>query len=148
MSNNCFQENCQGGCPCENFLCLEVTTTASASDTTTTSSNTLTTTSTEIITTISESTTTTAPITTTPAPINAVLVLNRGNSLVVTFEGKIILNFSSTIIRMILGAVNYDPDFQYESGTESKGGCSITLKGQMWYLGGSQNKRQVKKIKH
>ena len=48
---------------------------------------------------------------------------------------------------MILGAVNYDPDFQYESGTESKGGCSITLKGQMWYLGGSQNKRQVKKYK-
>ena len=41
--------------------------------------------------------------------------------------------------------MNDDLNFEYGSGTHAYGGCSITLKGQFWYLGGIySDKRQVK----
>ena len=41
--------------------------------------------------------------------------------------------------------MNYEIDFEYESGTSASSGCGATLKGEIWYFGGSgsTNKRQV-----
>ena len=62
-----LQANCIGGCPCQNYPCIETTTTTTTSTTTTTMTTTSTTTST---------TTTTTTTTTTPPPVPAILVLS------------------------------------------------------------------------
>ena len=75
--NSFIQANCPAGCPCDEFNCLETTTSADVSTSTA-----------QITTTIS---TTTSTTTASPTP-NAVLVLSTYKSenkpMVVTFEGK------------------------------------------------------------
>ena len=73
--------------------------------------------------------------------------------MVITFDGKKFLftiffrtKISKFFTGNFSGVVNDDLDFEYGSGTHANGGCSITLKGQFWYLGGFQAKRQVTQI--
>ena len=67
-----IKENCIGGCPCENYSCLETTTSPAV-------------------------TSPTVPQTTTNPVTNAVLVLNQYDSankpMIVDFDGKIIHSF-------------------------------------------------------
>ena len=72
-----FQQNCPGGCPCEDFNCVETTTAPG------------------VTTSIS-----TTPITTTSPTTNAVLVLSTYNAankpMIVDFNGKL-NNYMSNI---------------------------------------------------
>ena len=74
IGTNHFKQNCLGGCPCDEFNCIETT---SAPTTTTTAATTV---------------ATTAPTPTISPTANAVLVLSTENSankpLVVGFDGK------------------------------------------------------------
>ena len=82
-----IQANCPAGCPCDEFSCLDTTTSADVS------------TSTAPVTTTTAITTTTTTRTTAPATPNAVLVLSTKNSgnkpMVVTFDGKTLHLFRS-----------------------------------------------------
>ena len=49
-----------------------------------------------------------------------------------------------TITIYVSGVVNDDLDFSYGSDVSLKFGCAVTLKGLMWYFGGSNDmSRQV-----
>ena len=122
-----FQENCPGGCPCDDYPCAETTT-------------------------ASDLTTPTAPATTTSPATNAVLVLSTSKSankpLVIDWDGKFIENNISLSEFKTLKSGNYNDDlnFEYGDGTTVYCGCGSTLMGQFWYFGGypsTSNKRQV-----
>ena len=141
-NNTYIKSNCPAGCPCNSFDCLETTTSADI------------TTSTAPATSTTSITTTSTTSTTAPASPNAVLVLSNYQSgtkpMVITFDGKKFLvtiffwtKISQLLTKNFSGVVNDDLDFEYESGTHANGGCSVTLKGQFWYLGGFQAPRKV-----
>ena len=45
--------------------------------------------------------------------------------------------YQSATLMIFSGVVNDDLDFNYESGVNLKRGCAATLRGQMWYFGGT-----------
>ena len=47
------------------------------------------------------------------------------------------------ILTFILGNLNEDLSFGYGNGAEAAFGCGATLKGEFWYFGGYDLKRQV-----
>ena len=126
---NCpCEENCPGGCPCDDYDCEDITPTV---------------------------TSTTSVTTTTIEPVakDAVLLLNTEWSdnvpMVIGYNGKLHLNITQSSLFIandnnnILGEVNDDINFTFEDNTEVDYSCAASLNDEMWVLGGYNKERQV-----
>ena len=92
-----FEENCPGGCPCENYSCGQSSTSPDVTTVTAPPSTTTATTTTTTTTTTSTTTTTTTTTTTAMSPGGqAVLVLNtydpNNKPMIIDFDGEFNLN--------------------------------------------------------
>ena len=135
---NCpCEENCPGGCPCDDYDCEDITPTVT-------------------------STTSVATTTIEPVAKDAVLLLQTGSSrnfpMVIGYNGKLHLNITQSSLFIandnnnILGEVDGDINFTFEDNTrvrtfdersEVEFSCAASLNDEMWVLGGGNQKRQV-----
>ena len=123
-----IQENCPGGCPCDDFECEDITPTVT-------------------------STTSVATTTIEPVAKDAVLLLSTYSSsnvpMVIGYNGKLHLNITQSSLFIandnnnILGEVDDDINFTFEDNTELYYSCAASLNDEMWILGGGNKERQV-----
>ena len=123
-----IQENCPGGCPCDDYECEDITPTVT-------------------------STTSVATTTTEPVAKDAVLLLSTWSSrnvpMVIGYNGKLHLNITLSYFFIandnnnILGEVDDDINFTFEDNTDTYASCAASLNDEMWVLGGYNKERQV-----
>ena len=123
-----IQENCPGGCPCDDYECEDIIPTVT-------------------------STTSLATTTIEPVAKDAVLLLNTQWSenvpMVIGYNGKLHLNITQSSLFIandnnnILGELDDDINFTFEDNTEVFYSCAASLNDEMWVLGGYNKRRQV-----